>query len=66
MIGGTIVWTPVKNLAFTLDVNWTQLDQKYDGTVFVQPLAANAKPLATYELKDQGAASMLLRAQRNF
>ena len=66
VIGGTIVWTPVKNLAFTLDVNWTQLDQKYEGTVFVQPLAANAKPFATYELKDQGAASMLLRAQRNF
>ncbi len=31
VIGGTIVWTPVKNLAFTLDVNWTQLDQKYPG-----------------------------------
>ena len=66
VIGGTIVWTPVKNLAFTLDVNWTQLDQKYSGTVFVAPLAANAKPLATYELKNQSAPSMLLRAQRNF
>jgi hypothetical protein len=66
VIGGTIVWTPVKNFAFTLDVNWTQLDQKYSGTVFVAPLATLAKPAATYELKDQGAASMLLRAQRNF
>ena len=66
VIGGTIVWTPVKNLAFTVDVNWTNLDQKYSGTVFVAPLAANAKPLATYELKDQSAVSMLLRAQRNF
>jgi hypothetical protein len=66
VIGGTIVWTPVKNLAFTVDVNWTQLDQKYSGTVFVAPLATNAKPLANYELKDQSAVSMLLRAQRNF
>jgi len=66
VIGGNIVWTPVKNLAFTADVNWTQLDQKYSGTVFIQPSAGLAKPQATYELKDQGAASMLLRAQRNF
>jgi hypothetical protein len=66
VIGGTIVWTPVKNLAFTLDVNWTQLDQKYSGTVLLTPPASVAKPATTYELKDQGAASMLLRAQRNF
>jgi len=66
VIGGNIVWTPVKNLAFTLDVNWMQLDQKYSGTVFVQPAATFAKPLATYELKDQNSVTMLLRAQRNF
>ena len=66
VIGGNIVWTPVKNLAFTLDVNWTQLDQKYSGTVAIAPPASVAKPATTYELKDQGAASMLLRAQRNF
>jgi hypothetical protein len=42
------------------------LDQKYDATVFITPSATLAKPLATYQLKDQGAASMLLRAQRNF
>jgi hypothetical protein len=67
VIGGTIVWTPVKNLAFTLDVNWTQLDQKYSGTVNINnPPVTVQKPAAVYELKDQGAASMLLRAQRNF
>jgi hypothetical protein len=43
VIGGNIVWTPVKNLAFTLDVNWTTLDQKYDGTVFLTPPANVAK-----------------------
>src|SRR5712691_5686389 len=66
VIGGSIVWTPVKNLAFTLDVNWTTLDQKYSGTVAIAPPASVAKPATTYELKDQGAATMLLRAQRNF
>jgi len=59
------VWTPVKNFALTLDVNWTQLDQKYSGTVFIQPSAGLAKPQATYELKDQGAAPCC-GAQRNF
>ena len=60
-----IVWTPV-NLAFTADVNWTRLDQKYSGTVNVQPAATFAKPAALYELKDQNNVTMLLRAQRNF
>jgi hypothetical protein len=66
VIGGNIVWTPVKNLAFTLDVNWTQLDQKYSGTVAIAPPASVAKPATTYELKDQNSVTMLLRAQRNF
>src|SRR6266699_5069424 len=57
VIGGNIVWTPVKNLAFTADVNWTHLDQKYSGTVFVQPPASLAKPTALYELKDQNSVT---------
>ncbi len=66
VIGGNIVWTPVKNFAFTLDVNWTQLDQKFSGNVLLTPPATVAKPAATYELKDQSSVTMLLRAQRNF
>jgi len=66
VIGGNIVWTPVKNFAFTLDVNWTQLDQKFSGNVLLTPPATVAKPAATYELKDQNSVTMLLRAQRNF
>ena len=66
VIGGNIVWAPVKNLAFTADVNWTHLDQKYSGTVFVTPPASLAKPTALHELKDQNSVTMLLRAQRNF
>ncbi len=65
-IGGNVVWTPVKNLAFTADVVWTHLDQKYSGTITSPGIAAVAKPAAVYELKDQNSVSMLLRAQRNF
>jgi len=60
-----IVWTPV-NLAFTADVNWTRLDQKYSGTILSLGIPAVAKPAALYELKDQDAINVLLRAQRNF
>jgi hypothetical protein len=66
VIGFNTVWTPVKNLAFTADVNVTQLDQKYSGTITAPAAAAIAKPGGTYELKDQTAVSVLIRAQRNF
>ncbi|WP_257165612.1 porin [Bradyrhizobium sp. SRS-191] len=60
-------WTPVKNLTFSADVAWTNLDQKFTGNA-VLPAAsgATAKPAAVYELKDQNSVSLLLRAQRNF
>jgi Porin subfamily len=66
VIGANTVWTPVKNLAFTADVNWTHLDQKYSGALTSPGITAAAKPAAVYELKDQNSVSMLLRAQRNF
>jgi Porin subfamily len=66
VIGANIVWTPVKNLAFTADVNWTQLDQKYSGTIASPGTPAVAKPAALYEMKDQNSVNVLLRAQRNF
>ncbi len=66
VIGANLVWTPIKNLAFTADVNWSHLDQKYSGTIASPGIATAAKPGATYELKDQNSVSMLLRAQRNF
>ncbi|MCK1546953.1 porin [Bradyrhizobium sp. 160] len=59
-------WTPVKNLTFSADFNWTHLDQKYSGAVGVPLLATVAKPAATYELKDQDSFTLLLRAQRNW
>ena len=67
VIGVNTVWTPVKNLAFTADVHWLHLDQKYSGTISANTgVAAFAKPVAVYELKDQNSVAALLRAQRNF
>ena len=66
VIGGNVISTPLKNLAFTIDVSATQLDQKYSGTALITPPALVAKPATTYELKDQNSVTMLLRAQRNF
>jgi hypothetical protein len=66
VIGGNVVWTPVKNLAFTADVNWTHFDQKYSGTVVSPTLPVVAKPGVVYELKNQNQVNLLLRAQRNF
>ncbi|MBR0788945.1 porin [Bradyrhizobium manausense] len=68
VIGVNTVWTPVKNLAFTADLSYSRLDQKYSGTITGPntAIATAAKPAATYELKDQNSLTLLLRAQRTF
>ncbi|WFU39960.1 porin [Bradyrhizobium sp. CB82] len=68
VIGTYITWTPVKKLTFGADIAYNIVDQKYAGgsTVTLPVQAGIAKPGAVYELKDQGALSLLLRAQRNF
>ncbi|MET3908253.1 hypothetical protein ABID59_002599 [Bradyrhizobium sp. S3.3.6] len=66
VIGVNTVWTPVKNLAFTADLSWSRLDQKYSGTIAIPAINAFAKPTATYELKDQNSLTLLLRANRTF
>jgi hypothetical protein len=66
VIGGNTIWTPVKNLAFTLDISATQLDQKYSGVIAAPANGPVAKPAAFYELKDQTMVSALIRAQRNW
>ncbi|MDA9457052.1 polymerase [Bradyrhizobium sp. CCBAU 21359] len=67
MSAGVITrWTPVKNLTFSADLNWSRLDQKYFGAVAYAGSAATAKPAAVYELKDQNSLTLLLRAQRNW
>ncbi|MBR0833989.1 porin [Bradyrhizobium manausense] len=66
VIGVNTNWTPVKNLAFTADLSWTRLDQKYSGTITAPATAIWAKPGAVYELKDQNSLTLLLRANRTF
>jgi len=64
-IGLVVTWAPVKNLLFGADLTYTMLDQKMAGTI----TSANpgiAKPMATYQLKDQNTLTLLLRAQHNF
>jgi hypothetical protein len=66
-IGLITRWTPVKNLTFSGEVTYTNLDQKFAGTIApAAALASIAKPAAVYELKDQNTVSVLLRAQRNW
>ncbi|WP_407118021.1 porin [Bradyrhizobium sp. LMG 9283] len=65
-IGIITRWTPVKNLTFSGDLNWSHLDQKYAGTVAYAGAGTTAKPAATYELKDQNSVVLLLRAQRDW
>lgn len=68
VVGTRTIWTPVKNLAFSAELTYAMLDQKYaGGSTIALPLQSGiAKPAATYELKDQNALTLLLRAQRNF
>jgi hypothetical protein len=66
VIGINTVWTPVKGLAFTADLSYSFLDQKYSGTIASPGVAAAAKPAAIYELKDQNSLTLLLRANRVF
>lgn len=67
-IGTMTVWTPVKGLAFSADLAYTMLDQKYaSGSTVTLPLQSGiAKPAGLYELKDQNSLTLLLRAQRNW
>lgn len=68
VVGLVTRWTPVKNLTFSADLAYAMLDQKYAGgsTVTLPLQSAIAKPGAVYELKDQNALTLLLRAQRSW
>ncbi|NEV02386.1 porin [Bradyrhizobium uaiense] len=67
-IGTNTSWTPVKNLTFLAELNYTMLDQKYAGgsTVTLPLQSGIAKPGAAYQLKNQNSLTMLLQAQRNW
>jgi len=63
-VGLVTRWTPVKNLTFSGEVMWFNLDQKFTGSAVLTPTAP--KPQAVYEFKDQNAVSLNVRVQRNF
>ena len=65
-LGFVTRWTPVKNLTFSGDFVWTNIDQKYAGLTAAGASATLAKPATFYELKDQNTYQLLLRAQRNW
>jgi hypothetical protein len=65
-IGLITRWTPVKNLTFSVDTTFSNLDQKFTGSITSPAVSGVAKPGAVYELKDQNTVSMLIRAQRNW
>ena len=64
-IGLITRWTPVKNLTFSGDLLYTNLDQKFTGFTTTGTATA-AKPGALYELKDQNSLTFLARAQRTW
>jgi hypothetical protein len=65
-IGTKTGWTPVKNLTFSGEIVYSNLDQKYTGAVTIPAIGALAKPGAVYDLKDQSTWSFLARVQRNW
>jgi hypothetical protein len=57
-------WTPVRNLALSADLLWTNLDQKCSGAINLPTVAS--KPAGLYELKDQiGQANRRSDAKRD-
>jgi hypothetical protein len=65
-IGVDTRWTPVKNLTFTSEVIYAQLDTNMKGSV--SGTVTSAYPLNTgvYQFKNMGTVEVEFRAQRNF
>ena len=66
-VGTRTAWTPVRNLTFSGEVMYTNLDQSHTGS---QTLAANVggalKPAGVYDFKDQGIWSGNVRVRRTW
>ncbi|TKT72851.1 porin [Afipia massiliensis] len=65
-VGTRTAWTPVRNLTFSGEVLYTQLDQKDVGFVTVAANPVGFKPPGTYDFKDQGIWSGNLRVRRTW
>jgi hypothetical protein len=67
-VGSRTAWTPVKNLTFSAEVLYTNLDQSNSGSA-IAAAAGNAglnKPAGLYEFKDQDIISGNLRVRRTW
>jgi hypothetical protein len=63
-VGFVTRWTPVKNLTFSAEILYFNLDQKFTGSAVLTPTAP--KPTARYDFKDQDTVALNVRVQRNF
>jgi Porin subfamily len=63
-IGVVTRWTPVKNLTFSGEVLYTNLDQKFSGFSTFTPGAP--QPTQAWTFHDQSTLALNLRVQRNF
>ena len=63
-IGFVTRWTPVKNLTFSGELLYTNLDQKLSGSSFFTPGAP--QPTQIWTFHDQSTLALNLRVQRNF
>ncbi len=65
-IGVSTRWTPVKNLTFSSEVMYAQLDTNMKGSV--SGTTNSTYPLSTgvYQFKNMGTVEVEFRAQRNF
>ncbi|ODM71549.1 porin [Bradyrhizobium elkanii] len=68
VVGTKTAWTPVRNLTFVAELDYSMLDQRYAGgsTVALPLQSGIGKPAAVYQLKDQNSLSLQLLVQRNF
>ncbi|SEC97994.1 porin [Bradyrhizobium erythrophlei] len=68
VVGANTSWTPVKNLSFGVELDYSMIDQKFaNGSTVALPLqSGNGKPAAVYELKNQSSFGLQFIAQRNF
>jgi hypothetical protein len=65
-VGTVTRWTPVKNLTFSTEVMYAQLDTQMRGTVVGAQTSAFPTSAGAYTYKNQGTVEVEFRAQRNF
>lgn len=68
-VGTRLGWTPVKNLTFSSEVMYTQLETGFSGAATLTSggtlPSGLFKPTGVYEFRNLGTTSVLLRVQRN-